>query len=91
MLDGATQIANRDAFIYQEMMAHVPLFDHGNAREVLIVGGGDCAIAKEVLKHKTVRASRRSRSIPRWSNSPEDIFRNSPNRCSPTAFRKRDR
>src|SRR5271163_937730 len=55
MLDGAVQITKRDEFIYQEMMAHVPLFGHGNAREVLIVGGGDCGIAEEVLKHKTVR------------------------------------
>ena len=55
MLDGAIQIAARDEFIYQEMMAHVPLFAHGRARDVLIVGGGDCAIAEEVLKHKTVR------------------------------------
>ncbi len=55
MLDGATQIAARDEFIYQEMMAHVPLFAHGRAREVLIVGGGDCAIAEEVLKHTNVR------------------------------------
>ena len=55
MLDGATQITKRDEFIYQEMMSHVPLFAHGNAREVLIVGGGDCGIAEEVLKHKTVK------------------------------------
>jgi spermidine synthase len=55
MLDGATQITKRDEFIYQEMMAHVPLFAHGRAREVLIIGGGDCGIAEEVLKHKTVR------------------------------------
>jgi spermidine synthase len=55
MLDGATQISKRDEFIYQEMMCHVPLFAHGNAVDVLIVGGGDCAIAKEVLKHKTVK------------------------------------
>jgi spermidine synthase len=55
MLDGCTQISMRDEFIYQEMMSHVPLFAHGNAAEVLIVGGGDCAIAKEVLKHKTVK------------------------------------
>jgi spermidine synthase len=55
MLDGATQITKRDEFIYQEMMAHVPLFAHGRAREVLIVGGGDCGIAEEVLKHKTVK------------------------------------
>jgi spermidine synthase len=55
MLDGATQITKKDEFIYQEMMCHVPLFAHGKARDVLIVGGGDCGIAEEVLKHKTVR------------------------------------
>jgi spermidine synthase len=55
MLDGATQITKRDEFIYQEMMSHVPLFAHGRARDVLIVGGGDCGIAEEVLKHRTVR------------------------------------
>ncbi len=55
MLDGATQISKRDEFIYQEMMSHVPLFAHGNVRDVLIVGGGDCGIAEEVLKHKTVK------------------------------------
>ncbi len=55
MLDGATQISKRDEFIYQEMMSHVPLFAHGNARDVLIIGGGDCGIAEEVLKHRTVQ------------------------------------
>jgi spermidine synthase len=55
ILDGATQITMRDEFIYQEMMAHVPLFAHGTAREVLIIGGGDCAIAEEVLKPNTVK------------------------------------
>jgi spermidine synthase len=55
MLDGCTQISKRDEFIYQEMMSHVPLFAHGAAQDVLIVGGGDCAIAKEVLKHRTVK------------------------------------
>jgi spermidine synthase len=54
MLDGATQITKRDEFIYQEMMSHVPLFAHGKARDVLIIGGGDCGIAEEVLKHKIV-------------------------------------
>jgi spermidine synthase len=54
MLDGATQISKRDEFIYQEMMSHVPLFAHGNARDVLIIGGGDCGIAEEILKHKAV-------------------------------------
>src|ERR1700692_2692204 len=55
MLDGATQITRKDDLIYQEMMAHVPIFAHGSARDVLIIGGGDCGIAEEVLKHKAVR------------------------------------
>jgi spermidine synthase len=54
MLDGATQVTTRDEFIYHEMMAHVPILAHGNAREVLIIGGGDCGIAEEVLKHPGV-------------------------------------
>jgi spermidine synthase len=55
MLDGATQVTTRDEFIYHEMMTHVPIFAHGRAREVLIVGGGDCGIAEEALKHKSLR------------------------------------
>src|SRR5262252_6170981 len=54
MLDGATQVTTRDEFIYHEMMTHVPIFAHGRAREVLVVGGGDCGIAEEVLKHAGV-------------------------------------
>src|SRR4030081_2337155 len=54
MLDGATQVTARDEFIYHEMMTHVPIFAHGKAKKVLIVGGGDCGIAEEVLKHKSV-------------------------------------
>lgn len=55
MLDGATQITSRDEYVYQEMMSHVPLFAHGKAKDALIIGGGDCGIAEEVLKHKTVK------------------------------------
>jgi spermidine synthase len=54
MLDGATQVTTRDEFIYHEMMTHVPIFAHGRAHEILVIGGGDCGIAEEVLKHKTV-------------------------------------
>ncbi len=55
MLDGATQVTTRDEFIYHEMMTHVPIFAHGKVKEVLIVGGGDCGIAEEVLKHKSIK------------------------------------
>lgn len=54
MLDGATQVTTKDEFIYHEMMTHVPILAHGRAKEVLIIGGGDCGIAEEALKHKTV-------------------------------------
>src|SRR5262245_14984797 len=54
MLDGATQVTTADEFIYHEMMTHVPILAHGRAREILVVGGGDCGIAEEVLKHNGV-------------------------------------
>ncbi len=55
MLDGATQVTTVDEFVYHEMVSHVPLLAHGHAEEVLIVGGGDCGVAEEVLKHKSVK------------------------------------
>ena len=54
VLDGVVQTTEMDEFIYHEMMAHVPLIAHGRARQVLIVGGGDGAMLREVLKHTAV-------------------------------------
>jgi len=54
MLDGATQLTSADEFIYHEMMAHVPILAHGAARDIMIIGGGDCGLAEEVLKHRGV-------------------------------------
>ncbi len=53
-LDGIIQTTERDEFIYHEMMTHVPLFAHGNAKKVLIIGGGDGGILREVVKHPEV-------------------------------------
>lgn len=53
-LDGVVQTTEGDEFVYHEMMAHVPIVAHGAARRVLIVGGGDGGMAREVLKHKAV-------------------------------------
>ena len=55
MLDGAYQLTERDEFCYSEMMAHVPLCAHKNPENVLIIGGGDGAIMREVLKHDCVK------------------------------------
>ena len=53
-LDGVIQTTERDEFAYHEMLAHVPLFAHGVARRVLIIGGGDGGVLREVLRHRTV-------------------------------------
>lgn len=50
-LDGIVQTTERDEFIYHEMMVHVPMLAFGKARRVLIIGGGDGGILREVLKH----------------------------------------
>src|SRR5438105_12286576 len=55
VLDDIVQLTTRDESAYAEMLAHVPLFEHGGATRVMIVGGGDLSIADEALKHKTVK------------------------------------
>ncbi|MFN4353325.1 polyamine aminopropyltransferase [Parvibaculum sp.] len=53
-LDGITQVTERDEFIYHEMMTHVPILAHGRVKNVLIIGGGDGGILREVVRHKSV-------------------------------------
>lgn len=50
-LDGVVQTTEADEFIYHEMLTHVPLLAHGNAKRVLIIGGGDGGMLREVIKH----------------------------------------
>jgi spermidine synthase len=54
MLDKIIQLTSRDEFVYHEMMAHVPLFALDEPRNVLIVGGGDGGVLREVLHHPSV-------------------------------------
>jgi len=54
VLDGVIQITERDEFVYQEMLTHVPLLAHGAAKRVLIIGAGDGGVLKRVLQHKNV-------------------------------------
>lgn len=55
VLDGIIQITERDEFIYQEMLAHVPLFTHAQPERVLIIGAGDGGVLRRVLQHDTVK------------------------------------
>ena len=53
-LDGVIQVTERDEFSYQEMISHLPLFACREPKKVLIVGGGDGGVLREVAKHSSV-------------------------------------
>lgn len=55
ILDGVIQCTERDEFAYQELIAQIPLCAHPNPERVLIVGGGDGGVAREVVKHPKVK------------------------------------
>jgi len=53
-LDNIVQVTTKDEFVYHEMMTHVPILAKGDVRDVLIIGGGDGGILREVLRHASV-------------------------------------
>lgn len=55
VLDGVIQCTERDEFCYQELISMIPLCSHPNPERVLIVGGGDGGVAREVVKHPKVK------------------------------------
>ncbi|BGP53001.1 saccharopine dehydrogenase (NADP+, L-glutamate-forming) [Rhodotorula sphaerocarpa] len=57
VLDGAIQCVERDEFSYQEMIAHLPMASHPNPEKVLVIGGGDGGVLREVLKHPSVKSA----------------------------------
>ncbi|MFN3804854.1 MAG: polyamine aminopropyltransferase [Pyrobaculum sp.] len=54
ILDEYIQSSYHDEHYYHESLVHPALSTHINPREVLILGGGEGATLREVLKHKTV-------------------------------------
>jgi spermidine synthase len=54
VLDGIIQCTDVDESSYQEMISHVPLFSHPNPRKVLVIGGGDGGVIREIDKHPEV-------------------------------------
>jgi spermidine synthase len=53
-LDDMVMTTINDEFHYHEMIAHPAMFTHGNAKNVLVIGGGDGGTVREVLKHSSV-------------------------------------
>ena len=53
-LDDVIQVTELDEFVYHEMLSHVPLHAHPRPEAVLVVGGGDGGMVREVSKHSAV-------------------------------------
>ncbi|XP_057774622.1 spermidine synthase 1 isoform X2 [Salvia miltiorrhiza] len=54
VLDGVIQLTERDECAYQEMITHLPLCSIPNPRKVLVIGGGDGGVLREVSRHASV-------------------------------------
>ena len=54
VLDQKMQSSEVDEFIYHEILVHPAMLMHPNPKRVFIVGGGEGATLREVLRHKSV-------------------------------------
>ncbi|HNW31563.1 MAG TPA: methyltransferase domain-containing protein [Caldisericia bacterium] len=54
IIDGDVQSSVVDEHVYHELIVHPALFSHPNPKSILILGGGEGATLREILKHKTV-------------------------------------
>ena len=48
-LDGNVMLTERDEFIYDEMIVHVPMAVHKEARDILVIGAGDGGVVSEII------------------------------------------
>jgi spermidine synthase len=55
VIDGELESTEKDGFIADEMLSHVPLLTHGNAKRVLLIGAIDGGVVRELLKHRSVQ------------------------------------
>ncbi len=54
ILDGKIQSSLKDEYIYHESLVHPAMISHPAPKKVIIIGGGEGATLREVLKHKSV-------------------------------------
>lgn len=54
VLDGAIQVTERDEYAYQEMATHLALCAHPCPKKVVVIGGGDGGVLREIAKHDCV-------------------------------------
>ncbi len=54
-LDGNVMLTERDEFIYDEMMTHVPMAVHPGIQDVLVIGAGDGGVVRELTRYDRLR------------------------------------
>ena len=52
--DGSVIFSEKDEFTYDEMIAHVPMAVHPNVKNVLVIGGGDGGVARELSYYEEI-------------------------------------
>ena len=55
VLDGNIMLTERDEFIYDEMITHVPMAVHPNITDVLVIGIGDGGVIKELSRYDQIK------------------------------------
>lgn len=53
-LDGFMMMTEKDEFIYHEMITHIPMAVHPYAKKILVIGGGDGGVVRELTKYDSV-------------------------------------
>ena len=53
-MDGESQSAESDEYLYHESFVHPAMVAHPNPKTVLVIGAGEGAAAREILKHPSV-------------------------------------
>ena len=52
--DGSIVFSEKDEFIYDEMIVHVPMAVHPCVKNVLVIGGGDGGVARELSHYEEI-------------------------------------
>ncbi|HHG86331.1 MAG TPA: polyamine aminopropyltransferase [Bacteroidetes bacterium] len=53
-LDGLVMTSENDEYVYHEMITHVAMQTHAKAERVLVIGGGDGGVVREILRYPQV-------------------------------------
>ena len=54
-LNGNVMLTERDEFIYDEMITHVPMAVHPCIKDILVIGAGDGGVVRELARYEQVR------------------------------------